>query len=786
MIRSVAVLGAGTMGAQIAAHAANAGLRVLLLDLSADIARQGLERAARLKPDPFFTPDARWQIDAAGFDEGIDELSAVDWVIEAVVERIEVKRELFARVEGPAANAIISSNTSGLPIASLGEGRSESFRHRLLGTHFFNPPRYLPLLEIIPTPDTDPAITEQVAAFADRRLGKGVVLSGDCPGFIANRLGLFGFVRLLRLLQEGRHTVEEIDEMTGRAIGRPKSATFRTVDIAGLDILASVARDLTRRLEDPAEREAFELPPIVDEMLRRGWVGEKAGQGFYKRVKSASGETEILVLDPGTMTYRPQRRPKLGAIEAAKAIENTAERLRSLFLDRHEVGEVLRATLGPTLRYAARFAPTVARSLDDVDRVMKWGFGWELGPFETWDAIGPREILAATSPAEAAAGGARAVDAAPVTTATPPEAGGEIGALIAQVLAGQRPSFRARPAVPPRPGIEILREAKERQRVIRANAGASLVDVGDGVLAVEFHSKMNAIGGDAIEALHAGIAEAEKNFRALLVGNDAPNFSAGANLMLVLLEAQEENWDEIDAMVRAFQSASMALRCAAVPVVVAPAGMALGGGCEIVLHGRRVQAAAETYMGLVEVGVGLIPAGGGTKEMLARAVDGVMLTPQLDLLAPVQRVFETIGFAKVSTSAADAKRIGYLRQGDSISMNRSRVMADAKTVALALAETGNVPEAPRTAIPVGGENVYAALTLGIHLARRAGRITDHDSAIGRRLAWILAGGGLPHATTVGEQHLLDLEREAFLSLCGEPLSQARMQHMLATGKALRN
>lgn len=785
MIRSVAVLGAGTMGAQIAAHAANAGIPVLLLDLSADVARQGLERAARLKPDPFFTPEARRLIRTAGFDQGLPGIGQFDWVIEAVVERLDVKQELFARVEQyAAAHAIISSNTSGLPIAALGEGRSPAFRRRLLGTHFFNPPRYLPLLEIIPTPETDPAITEEVSAFTDRRLGKGVVIANDCPGFIANRLGMFGVVGLLQVLAGGQYTIEEIDAITGRAIGRPKSATFRTLDIAGLDVVVNVARDLATRLKDPEERAAFTLPPLVEEMMRRGWIGEKAGQGFYKRQKSASGETEILTLDPATMEYRPQQKPKLGALEAAKSIEDAGSRLRALFLGRNRVGDVLRATLGPTLRYAAQIAPSVAHSLDDVDRVMRWGYGWELGPFETWDAIGAREVLAASAAAPAAAWmGAPSRSGAPSGSAGPGE---DMATVIAGVLTGQRGSFRSSAALPARPSIEILRAAKERERIVRSNAGASLVDVGDGVLVVEFHSKMNALGGDAIETLQAGVIEAEKNFQALVVGNDAPNFSAGANLMLVLLEAQEQNWEDIDAMIRAFQGATMALRCAGVPVVVAPGGLALGGGCEVVLHGTRAQAAAETYMGLVEVGVGLIPAGGGTKEMLARSVEAIQLTPQMDLLAPVQKVFETIGFGKVSTSALDAKRIGYLRSCDGVTMNRDRVLADAKALALALVEPGYQPQLPRTAIPVGGEGVLSALKLGIHLAHRAGRISDHDATIGRKLAWILAGGELPHATTVSEQHLLDLEREAFLSLCGETKTQERMQYTLKTGKTLRN
>ena len=756
MLRSAAVLGAGTMGAQIAAHFANAGVPTLLLDLTPDVARQGLERAKALKPDPFFTADAVKLIAIGGFDRDLARIADVDVIVEAVVEQLDVKRTLLERVDAARrSGSIVTSNTSGIPIAALAEGRSDDFRRHWLGTHFFNPPRYLRLLEIIPTADTDPSVVQRVSRFADLHLGKGVVIAKDTPNFIANHIGLYGVIHVLRALESGEYTIEEIDAMTGPALGRPKSATFRTMDLAGIDVLGHVARNLADRLPDDEARRAFALPPLVERLIERGWIGEKSGQGFYKRQQGADGHTEILTLDPATMTYRQKQPARLPALDAARAIDDTATRIKTLFLGRDKVGAFLRQTLGPTLLYTARVTPSIAHSIDDVDRVMQWGFGWELGPFETWDAIGAREILDALSVSERPT-----------------------------LLCG-RDRFRDDGVPPAGPDLQILKAAKDRQRIVRRNAGASLVDLGDGVLAVEFHSKMNAIGGDTIQMLHAGVKEASTNFTALVVGNEAPNFSVGANVMLLLLEAQEGNWDEIDLMLRAFQGATQALRYASVPVVVCPAGMTLGGGCEISLHGDRAQASAEAYMGLVEVGVGLIPAGGGCKEMLARSVDHLP-GPHADLLPFVQRVFETIGFAKVSASAPDARRLGLLREADTITMNRDRLIADAKAVALERAREGYRPPAPRTAIPVGGGGVLAALKLGVHLAWRAGRISDHDALVGRTLATILAGGSLPHQTTVSEQYLLDLEREAFLKLCGEAKTLERIQYTLKTGKTLRN
>jgi 3-hydroxyacyl-CoA dehydrogenase len=713
------------MGAQIAAHLANAGVRVRLLDVARDAAREGLERARRMKPDPFFIPDAASLIETGGFDEDLARAADADWIIESIVERLDAKQALMARVESVRrADAIVSSNTSGIPIASIGQGRTEAFRRHWLGTHFFNPPRYLHLLELIPTPDTDPAVVRLVTEFADVRLGKGVVRAKDVPGFIANRIGVFGVMQVLRAIESGEYTIEEVDAMTGPAIGRPKSATFRTVDIAGVDVLAHVAHMLAEQLDGPGERGAFTLPPFVEDMIARGMIGAKAGRGFYEK----RGE-EILTLDPKTLEYRPKQLPKLPSLETAKSIGSVAERLAALYEGKDRVGAFLHATLGPALDYTAHVADVVAYSPEDVDRAMKWGYGWEIGPLATLAAL-------------------------------------------------QRPTTPSPHAPSPTPTAQSPTFAR-----VRSNAGASLIDLGDGVLQIEFHSKMNAIGGDTIDMIQAGVREAARNFAAAVVANGAVHFSAGANLMLLLLEAQEGNWEEVDLMVRAFQGATMALKYADVPVVIAPAGLTLGGACEIVLHGAHVQAAAEAYIGLVEVGVGLIPAGGGTKEMLARAMEAA--PPGADPLPFVQRVFETIGFAKVGTSAADARTLGYLRSGDGITMNRDRLIADAKAEALAIAQSYRPPQ-PRAAIRVGGEGVLAALKLGVHLAWRAGRISDHDALIGRTLARVLAGGDLPHPSTLTEQQVLDLEREAFLGLCGERKTLERIAHTLKTGKPLRN
>ena len=684
-------------------------------------------------------------------------------MIETIVEHLDLKRALLERVDSVRRpGAVVSSNTSGLSIAGLADGRSDDFRRHWLGTHFFNPPRYRPLVEIVPGPDTDPAVVTAMSGFADRRLGTNVVLARDTPGFIANHLALYGLVRIFEALAGGRYTVEEIDAITGPAFGRPKSATFGTADLAGLDVLALVTRSLAERLPHEDGRRAWRLPPFVDDMLERGWIGDKAGRGFYERRDTAGGGSEIWTLDPAAMQYRPRRVPRLASLESAESIDDLGERARRLFTGRDRVGEFLRATLAPALLHAASVAPDIAHSIDDCDRALQWGFGWALGPFELWDAIGIRQVLAAT-PASG--------------TAVPPP-------IQARLDAG-RHRFRDQALGPVSPEFRILRYASARARIVKKNAGASLVDLGDGVLAVDLHARMNVLGRDILEMLDAGVQEASRGHAALVIGTEAPDFSAGADLRLLLLDAQDSNWDAIDATIRAFQAMTSSIRYADVPVVVAAAGLSLGGGCEILLHADRVQAAGDLRAGLVEVGVGLVPAGGGTAEMLARSL-AHLAHPLADPLPFVRRAFDIIASARVSGSAPDARHIGYLRGSDRITMNRDRLTFEAKALALSRAREGYQRPVPAAAIQVGGDAVRAALELDVLLARRAGRITDHEALVRRKLAWILAGGSLPHATTVGEAYLRDLEREAFLSLCGEPRTIERMQHTLKTGKTLRN
>ena len=762
-ILTAGVLGAGTMGAQIALHLANAGVPSVLLDVSRDAAAQGLQKALRLKPDPAFTPDTARLVRTGGFAEDLALIADCDWVVEAVVENLDAKRALLAQVIAACRpDAILSTNTSGIPVGAIAEGWPLDVRRRWLGTHFFNPPRYLPLLELVPTADTDPAVLATMSEFGDRALGKGVVVAKDTPNFIANHIGLHGVAALIRAVEAGRCTIDEADAITGAAIGRPASATFRTMDIAGLDVVAHVLKNLEDRLPDAAERAWFARPALVARLLERGALGEKSGRGFYERRKDASGASVIGTLDPATLDYAPQKKVSFPSIAAAMALDDIGTRVRTLFTGQDRVGVLLRETLAPTLVYAARVADDIAYSIDDVDRAMRWGFGWELGPFELIDAIGPAAVVEAARTAG--------------ITAVPPRLTDADGAIVARV--------RTSPLPPAGPGRLILTEALRASRVVRRNAGASLVDLGDGVLCVQFHSKANTIGGDTLEMLHAGVDEAANNHRALVVGTEAANFSAGANLMLVLLEAQEGNWDDLDVMVRTFQRAVLAMRYSPVPVVAAPAGLALGGSCEISLHVDRVHAAGDTFMGLVEVGVGLIPAGGGTKEMLARAM-AKRPSPAADPLPFVQQAFETVALAKVSASGPDARRLGYLSAVDSFSMNRERLIAGAKAVALQRVAEGYRPPVPQP-IAVGGASLKAALELGVHLAWRAGRATDHDVTVGKALAHVFAGGAVPHATTVSEQHLLDLEREAFLRLLGEPKTLARIQHTLTTGKPLRN
>ncbi|HVF44400.1 MAG TPA: 3-hydroxyacyl-CoA dehydrogenase family protein, partial [Pyrinomonadaceae bacterium] len=645
--------------------------------------------------------------------------------------------------------------------------------------HFFNPPRYLHLVELIRTEWTKPEVSCAVYGFLDRRLGKGVVVAKDRPNFIANRIGTFGAMVTLRTLEEDGYTIEEVDKMTGPALGRPKSATFRTFDIVGLDVLAHVARNLYEAVPEDEEREVYKLPAFVEQMVGRSILGDKTKGGFYQKRKGEGGARDIWTLDVASLEYRPQQKAKLPALDAAKNIEDTRARVKSLVWGKERAGQFLWKTMSRVFAYAANRIPEIADTVVEVDRAMKWGFGWELGVFEAWDAIGVEKSVARMKEEGRAVPSnvQRMLDAG-ATSFYKTEGGREF------YFDFEKGEYAP---VAEQPGVIVLKSVKERSGVIRKNAGASLIDIGDGVACLEFHSKMNSIGGDTLSMLKASLAEVEKNFVGLVVANQGQNFSVGANLMLVLLGAQEEDWDELDLAIRAFQQATMSLRYSPKPVVVAPFQMTFGGGCEMTLHADRARAAAETYVGLVEVGVGLIPAGGGTKEMLVRALDSIPPgVTEADPFPFVKRAFETIALAKVATSAEEAKALGFLREEDSYSMNADRLVADAKQEVLSLAAAGYTQPRERADVPALGNSALSTIKLGIHQMKRGGFISDHDAVIGEKLARILTGGDLNHETRVSEQYLLDLEREAFLSLCGHRQTQERIAHMLKTGKPLRN
>jgi 3-hydroxyacyl-CoA dehydrogenase len=774
-LRRVAVLGAGTMGSRIAAHFANAGYPVDLLDIVLPdqpkrnaAALTGIENAAKQRPAGFFTDSGKSLISPGNFEEDLGRLSQCDWIVEAVAENLAIKRSLFERVAAVRTpGTIVSTNTSGIPLASIAEGFSDEFRRHFLGTHFFNPPRYLHLVEMIPGPETESEIIRWVNEFCDQHLGKGVVPCKDTPNFIANRLGCFFGATVHKLTMEFDFTVEEVDALTGPLIGLPKSASFRLVDIIGLDVWVHVLRNLHELAPHDPGRDRYVVTDYMERMLERGLLGEKRGQGFYKRVGKGA-EKEIYAIDLKTLEYHPAQKVKFPSVDAVRGIEELPQRLRALVASTDRPGQFLWRLYRDFLLYSAEMIPEISDRVVEIDRAMRWGFAFKLGPFETWDALGFRE-----------------------TAARMRQDGCALPDNIQQMLKSGAKSFYEasdRDGVPntryfdmvglgyrevePRPGVIALDAMKRARGVVKSNAGASLVDIGDGALCLEFHSKMNTLGEDAIQMLFAGVEEMSRGCEALVIGNQGENFSVGANLMMVLLAAQEGEWDELDRMVRRFQQANMAIKYAPKPVASAPFGMTLGGGCEVALHAAHVQVSAETYMGLVEVGVGLIPAGGGCKELVLRGGE-------------LRTIFETIGYAKVSTSGANARELGLLRAADGVSMNPERLIADAKQAALDM-RASHAPGAPRLDIPVAGEAGYALLKMGVFLAHEGGYISEYDCVVGEKLAYILSGGRLTGEQRVSEQYLLDLEREAFLSLCGQPKTQERMQYMLKNGKALRN
>jgi 3-hydroxyacyl-CoA dehydrogenase len=810
-IHKVAVLGAGTMGARIAAHFANAGVPSLLLDIvppDADgparnkIAAAGLDGARKSKPAAFFEASLARLVTVGNFDDDLKRLADVDWIIEAIVENLEIKRALLKKVEAVRKpGTIVTTNTSGLPVAKIAEGFSEDFRRSWFGTHFFNPPRYMRLLELIPTPDADPTLIEAVTHFCDAQLGKGVVRAKDTPNFIGNRIGTFSVLNVMRLMQEMDLTIEEIDALTGPAVGWPSSATFRTIDLVGLDVLGHVVTNMTQNVRD--ERSELQIPAFFRQMVERKWLGDKTKGGFYKRIKSGDGkEDERLALDWKTLEYHPRQKAKFAALEMAKNVEEPGARIRMLLgLDGSapqkpdKAGAFLWAALSDLWTYSANRIPEISDSVVEIDGAMRQGFSWELGPFELWDAAG--------------------VEA---TVARMKKEGHPVAANVENLLASGKKSWYAEdpktasgrayfdlasetlkpvevPAGVWSVEVAIKTAAKTKSNgVVKKNSGASLVDLGDGVGCIEFHSKMNALGADIISLVLQTLKPGGPGdaFDAFVITNDAQNFSVGANLMLLLMGIQEEEWDDIDLGIRQFQGMTQAIKFSPKPVVSAPFGLSLGGGCEIPLHSAARQPHAELYMGLVEVGVGLLPGGGGCKEMLLRAVDSAAsIRPDgrgesVELMEAMKKIFEAIATGKVSTSAAEARGLGFLSNSDRVTMNRERVLSDAKQRALELVRAGYEPPVMRTNIPAPGENIFAALKMGVYLMRQGGFISDHELKLGTKIAEVLCGGNVTPGTPVSEQYLLDLEREAFKSLCGEKKTQERIQFTLKTGKTLRN
>jgi 3-hydroxyacyl-CoA dehydrogenase len=765
-IQRVAVLGAGTMGSRIAAHFANAGIPSVLLDVSPELAKKGVENAAKQRPGGFFLDSAAALIATGSFDNDLAKVGECDWIIEAVTENLEIKRSLWSKVDGlRKPDSIVSTNTSGIPLRQISEGFPLAFRKNFLGTHFFNPPRYLHLLEVIPGADTDASILEFVSSFADKRLGKGVVPCKDTPNFIANRIGSFFGGTVGKIAAEGDYTVEEVDAITGPLIGLPNSASFRLLDIVGLDVWSFVGTNLYHAVPEDRWRDRFLMSDVQQKMLERKWLGDKTGQGFYKRVGK---EKEIHAMDLKTLEYHPAAKVKFPAAEAARNIEDLGERLRTLVKGTDRVGTFLWQLYSDLFLYSAERVPEISDRIVEIDRAMRWGYAHKLGPFELWDALGFEDVCKRleSEKREIPENVQKARKAGAKSLYRFADSDGKPGTEYFDLACTRYAKLEDQP------GVLVLSDIKRARGVVKQNAGASLIDVGDGVLCVEFHSKMNSIGEDQIVLMYAGLEETQKNFEAMIIANQGENFSVGANLMMVLLAAQEGEWDELNAAIHRFQQVNMALKYAAKPVVAAPFSRSLGGGCEIPLHCARVQASAETYMGLVEVGVGLIPGGGGCKEMLLR-------------LGDARKAFELIGMAKVSSSADEARQLGFLRDSDHISMNADRLIGDAKHLALALAND-YAPGIPRTDIKVGGESAFAMLKLGAWTMRQGGYISDYDVVVAEKIAGILSGGRLTGDQFVSEQYLLDLEREAFLSLCGNPKTQERMQFMLKTGKPLRN
>lgn len=790
-IKKAAVLGSGVMGSGIAAHLANIGIQVLLLDvvpkqLTDEEMKKGLtledkqvrnrlgiqaiKQLAKRKPAPLTSKKNAALIEPGNFEDDMERLKEADWIIEAVVENLEIKKQIFEQVDKyRKPGTIVSSNTSGISVEAMAEGRSEDFQKHFLGTHFFNPPRYLKLLEIIPTKHTCPDVLAFMKQFGEDVLGKGIVVAKDTPNFVANRIGTYGLLVTVKEMEKRGCSVGEVDSITGTLIGRAKSATFRTLDVVGIDTFALVAKNVFDNVGDE-EKKAFQVPEFMQKMIEKGWIGSKSGQGFYKK----EGK-DILELNPATMEYEKRKKLQAPSIEMAKQAKGLAAKLQTLIYAKDRAGELLWGIMAPSFIYSAEMVGEIADDIVSIDQAMKWGFGWEMGPFETWDAIGVEKSV-------------RLME----------EQGMKVPGWVKEMLGKGFSSFYKEEKgsryfykdgkyqlVETNRKIIDLPKLKKEQKVIKKNPGASLIDIGDGVALLEFHSKNNAIGPDIVQMIHFAIEEVEKNYKGLVIGNRGKNFSVGANLAMILMEAQDDNLFELDFVIRQFQQAQMKIKYSKKPVVAAPFGMTLGGGAEICLPAAHIQASSETYMGLVETGVGLIPGGGGNKELYIRHLESLPDGVDIDLQKVANKVFETIALAKVSTSGEEARENNFLAKSDGISINEDHLLYDAKQAVLSLYERGYRPPVKKK-IPVVGEPGYAALLLGAQSMFYSGYITEHDLYIAKKLAYVIAGGKVPYGTEVDEEYLLNLEREAFLSLVSHPKSQQRMQHMLIKGKPLRN
>ncbi|MBZ4188432.1 3-hydroxyacyl-CoA dehydrogenase/enoyl-CoA hydratase family protein [Niabella beijingensis] len=782
IIKKVAVLGSGVMGSRIACHFAGVGIPVLLLDIAAEgpdknkIVKDALAAAVKSSPSPVYTKDVVKKITTGNFDEDLKNIAGCDWVIEVVVERLDVKQQLFEKVEQyRKPGTLITSNTSGIPIHLMTAGRSADFTQHFCGTHFFNPPRYLRLLEIIPTPDTDPAVIDFLLDFGSHILGKTTVLCKDTPAFIANRVGVFSIMAIFSLMDQLGLSIDEIESLTGPMIGRPKSATFRTADVVGIDTLVKVANGVFENCPDDEAKQLFVIPAWLEKMVANKWLGDKTGQGFFKKIKNDKGASEILTLDLKSFEYGPRVKPKFASLEAAKLIEELPAKLKMLMTGQDKAGAFYRQFHYRLFSYVSHRIPEISDELYRIDDAMKAGFGWEIGPFESWDAVGV----------------AKTVEAMKVEGFT-------VAAWVDEMLAagnktfyvvenGRRkaydPGSRTYKALPGTEAFIILSNYSDK--TVWKNNSCRLYDIGDEVLALQWNTKMGTIGGDVLSGIQTSIEKAEKDFKGLVIANEGANFSAGANVGMIFMLAIEQEYDELDMAVRLFQNTTMRARYAAVPVVVAPHGLALGGGCELSLHADKVCAAAETYTGLVELGVGLIPGGGGTKEFALRAADETQNGEPENI--PLQNRFLTIATAKVGTSAAEAYELGIYRRGtDEVVINQDLRIAAAKRSVIELYDSGYVAPVPRTDIKVQGRSALGALLAGINGMQKGNYATDHDALVAKKLAYVMCGGDLSEPTLVSEQYLLDLERQNFLSLCGERKTLERLQSVIKTGKPVRN